>query len=58
MGGGGWKPPNARPRPVEVLMPRKRLSNREHQALRRAAVGGAISGLFRALIAWILDHMA
>lgn len=38
-------------------MSRMRLSRRERLALAGAALGGAVSGILRAVVKWLLDHL-
>ncbi len=38
-------------------MSRTRLTRRERLALAGAALGGAIAGIFRAVVAWLLDQL-
>jgi hypothetical protein len=39
-------------------MTHRRSRRREHRTLAAAAVGGAISGAFRALVTWLLDQIS
>lgn len=38
-------------------MSRTRLTRRERLALAGAALAGAVSGILRAMIIWLLDHL-
>ncbi|RAS21313.1 hypothetical protein BCL80_1334 [Streptomyces avidinii] len=39
-------------------MSRTRLTRRERLALAGAALGGAVSGILRPVVTWLLDHLA
>jgi hypothetical protein len=42
---------------VEDFMSHTRLTRRERLALAEAALRGAVSGIFRSVIAWLLSHL-